>query len=111
MARDAGTKTPPSSRSRPIAWPVSGPGTAAHDGGIGLGLSSAQRRAAAQRGLVRYAPRDGAGSIFTLLLPASDPENPAEGRIDETRPGFELPPAITPQEGGRQTSTAAPRDP
>ena len=47
---------------------------AANDGGVGLGLSIAQRLALAQGGSVEYAPRSGGGSVFTLTLPACDPE-------------------------------------
>jgi two-component system, OmpR family, sensor histidine kinase KdpD len=45
-------------------------------GGAGLGLSIARRMAEAQGGAVRYAPRDGGGSVFELRLPAaSAPES------------------------------------
>jgi K+-sensing histidine kinase KdpD len=40
-------------------------------GGTGLGLAIARRLAEAQGGEVRYAPRPGGGSVFTLLLPAA----------------------------------------
>ncbi len=40
--------------------------------GTGLGLAIARRLARAQGGEVAYAPRDGGGSVFTLLLPAVD---------------------------------------
>lgn len=40
--------------------------------GAGLGLSIARSLAEAQGGTVRYAPRAGGGSIFTLTLPAAD---------------------------------------
>lgn len=50
-------------------------------GGVGLGLAIARRLAEVQGGGVRYAPRPGGGSIFTLTLPAADypdlPESPA----------------------------------
>jgi two-component system sensor histidine kinase KdpD len=42
-------------------------------GGAGLGLAIARGLAEAQHGTVRYAPRDGGGSIFVLELPAADP--------------------------------------
>ncbi len=47
---------------------------ARNDGGAGLGLSIARRLAEEQGGDVRYAPRAGGGSVFTLLLPACDPQ-------------------------------------
>ncbi|HSL72370.1 MAG TPA: ATP-binding protein [Longimicrobiales bacterium] len=40
--------------------------------GAGLGLAIAQRIAVAQGGSIRYAPRSGGGSVFTLYLPAAD---------------------------------------
>jgi two-component system sensor histidine kinase KdpD len=42
------------------------------DGGAGLGLSIARRLAEVQSGSLSYSPRDGAGSVFTLRLPAAD---------------------------------------
>jgi two-component system sensor histidine kinase KdpD len=42
-------------------------------GGAGLGLSIAQRLAAAQDGSLLYHPREGGGSQFVLRLPALDP--------------------------------------
>ena len=48
------------------------PGTPPDVGGTGLGLSIAQRMAIAQGGTVRYAPRPGGGSVFTLRLPAAE---------------------------------------
>ncbi len=49
--------------------------------GTGLGLSIARRLAEAQGGTVRFAPRRGGGSIFTLVLPAANAIQPipAEG--------------------------------
>jgi two-component system sensor histidine kinase KdpD len=48
-------------------------------GGAGLGLSIARRMAEAQGGAVRYAPRDGGGSVFELRLPAAGAaESPSE---------------------------------
>jgi two-component system sensor histidine kinase KdpD len=41
-------------------------------GGAGLGLSIARRLAEAQQGSVRYSPRDGGGSVFTLRLPLAE---------------------------------------
>jgi two-component system sensor histidine kinase KdpD len=40
--------------------------------GHGLGLSIARGLAEAQGGTVRYAPRSGGGSVFTLELPSAD---------------------------------------
>ena len=49
-------------------------------GGAGLGLSIARRMAEAQGGAVRYAPREGGGSVFELRLPAaSTGESASEG--------------------------------
>jgi two-component system sensor histidine kinase KdpD len=42
-------------------------------GSAGLGLAIARGLAEAQHGALRYAPRDGGGSLFTLELPAADP--------------------------------------
>lgn len=39
-------------------------------GGTGLGLSIARRLAEAQGGALRYSPRAGGGSLFSLVLPA-----------------------------------------
>jgi K+-sensing histidine kinase KdpD len=41
--------------------------------GTGMGLAIARTFARAQRGDVRYRPRDGGGSHFDLLLPSSEP--------------------------------------
>lgn len=43
-------------------------------GGAGLGLPMAKMLAEAQGGQLRYAPRDGGGSVFTFTLPALDQE-------------------------------------
>jgi two-component system sensor histidine kinase KdpD len=40
--------------------------------GHGLGLSIARGLAEAQGGTVRFSPRPGGGSIFSLALPAAD---------------------------------------
>lgn len=40
--------------------------------GAGLGLAIARRLAEAQGGTIRYAPRPGGGSVFSLHLPAAD---------------------------------------
>jgi signal transduction histidine kinase len=44
----------------------------ARAGGAGLGLAIARGLAQAQGGDVRYEPRAGGGSVFTLWLPAMD---------------------------------------
>ncbi len=62
----------PSSEVTQIFEPFYRPPAAANDGGAGLGLSIAQRLAQAQGGTVQYAPRVGGGSVFSLLVPASD---------------------------------------
>ncbi len=46
------------------------PSTSSTVKGTGLGLAIARRLAEAQGGTVRYSPRDGGGSLFTLRLPA-----------------------------------------
>lgn len=45
------------------------PGTSPDIGGAGLGLSIARGLADAQGGSLRYSPRPGGGSIFTLRVP------------------------------------------
>ncbi len=52
--------------------------------GTGLGLSIARRLARAQGGDVRYAPRPGGGSIFTLALPAADVPEDASAEAGDT---------------------------
>ena len=52
-------------------------------GGAGLGLSIARRMAEAQGGTVRYAPRDGGGSVFELRLPAASAR---DGATQEAQP-------------------------
>ncbi|MDE3150927.1 MAG: histidine kinase, partial [Gemmatimonadota bacterium] len=64
----------PASELEQIFEPFYRPPTSANDGGAGLGLSIAQRLAQAQGGVVEYAPRLGGGSVFSLLLPACDPD-------------------------------------
>ena len=59
-----------------IFEPFYRPPGSVHDGGIGLGLSIARRLAEAQGGAVLYAPRLDGGSVFTLQVPACDPDNP-----------------------------------
>jgi two-component system sensor histidine kinase KdpD len=48
------------------------PGLPPDTGGAGLGLAIARQLARVQGGEVRYAPRDGGGSVFTVTLPAAD---------------------------------------
>ena len=48
------------------------PGVPADRGGTGLGLTIARGLALAQGGDVRYEPRPGGGSVFTLLLPMAE---------------------------------------
>jgi len=43
----------------------------APSGGFGLGLSIAREIVEAHRGAIRYAPRDGGGSVFTIDLPVA----------------------------------------
>jgi signal transduction histidine kinase len=70
---DRGPGVPPSEVHQ-IFEPFYRPPAAANDGGAGLGLSIAQRLAHAQGGAVKYAPRPGGGSVFSLQLPACDPD-------------------------------------
>ncbi len=70
---DRGPGVPPSEVHQ-IFEPFYRPPASANDGGAGLGLSIAQRLAQAQGGSVQYAPRLGGGSVFSLLLPAFDPD-------------------------------------
>jgi two-component system, OmpR family, sensor histidine kinase KdpD len=69
---DRGPGVPPEERDR-IFEPFYRAATALPDGGrMGLGLSIARRLADAQGGAVRYEPRPGGGSVFSLELPALD---------------------------------------
>ncbi|HEX8724879.1 MAG TPA: ATP-binding protein, partial [Gemmatimonadaceae bacterium] len=70
---DRGPGVPPSEVHQ-IFEPFYRPPSSANDGGAGLGLSIAQRLAHAQGGMVEYAPRRGGGSVFSLVLPAWDPD-------------------------------------
>ena len=47
-------------------------GTRPDVGGAGLGLAIARGLAETQGGTVRYAPREGGGSVFTFELPAAE---------------------------------------
>jgi two-component system sensor histidine kinase KdpD len=65
------------------------PGAAPDVGGAGLGLAIARGLAAQQGGDVRYEPRRGGGSVFTLVLPAADGRalpNESESRTEPVAP-------------------------
>ncbi|HEX6808511.1 MAG TPA: ATP-binding protein [Gemmatimonadaceae bacterium] len=77
---DRGPGVPPAEVQRifhPFYQPAARAG--ARTGGAGLGLAIARGLAQAQEGDVRYEPRIGGGSVFTLSLPAMDD-------ADSTRP-------------------------
>ncbi|MCB9733389.1 MAG: hypothetical protein H6745_12355 [Deltaproteobacteria bacterium] len=63
-------------------------GDADQPAGLGLGLSLAQVLATGQGGALRYAPRPGGGSAFTLTLPwaapKGSPARPGAARADAT---------------------------
>ncbi|HTL94321.1 MAG TPA: ATP-binding protein [Gemmatimonadaceae bacterium] len=68
---DRGPGVPPSEEQRifhPFYQPAARAG--ARTGGAGLGLAIARGLAQAQGGHLRYEPRTGGGSVFTLSLPA-----------------------------------------
>jgi len=67
---DRGPGVAPAEEER-IFEPFYRPGGRFDSGGAGLGLSIARRMAEAQGGTVRYAPREGGGSVFELRLPAA----------------------------------------
>jgi two-component system sensor histidine kinase KdpD len=68
---DRGRGVPIEERGR-IFEPFYRPASTAPDvRGTGLGLSIARGLAAAQGGRVEYEPREGGGSVFTLVLPAA----------------------------------------
>lgn len=71
--RDRGPGVPPTEREH--MWEPFHRGALARPdvGGTGLGLAIARRLAEVQGGELRYAPRAGGGSVFTLLLPAAEP--------------------------------------
>jgi two-component system sensor histidine kinase KdpD len=48
------------------------PGTPSGVGGAGLGLAIARRLAEVQGGTLKFEPREGGGSCFTLTLPAAE---------------------------------------
>ena len=69
---DRGPGVPASERSRIFEAFYRPPGVPPDIRGHGLGLSIARGLAEAEGGSVRYAPRAGGGSVFTLELPAAD---------------------------------------
>src|SRR5690606_18287826 len=69
---DRGAGIPASAVDRIFEPFFRGPGVAPDTAGAGLGLAIARRLAEAQGGTIRYAPRPGGGSIFSLHLPAAD---------------------------------------
>jgi two-component system sensor histidine kinase KdpD len=69
---DGGPGVPPAQRERIFEPFYRPPGAAPDVGGAGLGLPIARGLAEAQGGSLSYAPRDGGGSVFTLLLPAME---------------------------------------
>ncbi len=69
--RDRGSGVPEGYRER-MFEPFQQGGAASRAGGAGLGLAIAQGVARAQGGDVRYRPREGGGSVFSLVLPAAD---------------------------------------
>lgn len=74
---DRGAGVPDTERDR-IFEPFYRPPSRAPDvGGAGLGLSIARAVADAQGGSLRYDPRTGGGSVFTLRVPAIDVEDVA----------------------------------
>ena len=73
---DRGPGIPESERSRIFDAFYRPPGLPPDIGGHGLGLSIARGLADAQGGAVRFTPRPGGGSVFTLELPAAPPPEP-----------------------------------
>jgi two-component system sensor histidine kinase KdpD len=72
---DRGPGIPETERSRIFEPFYRPPNTPPDVRGTGLGLSIARGLAEAQGGRVRYAPRDGGGSMFTLELPGVEVPN------------------------------------
>jgi len=70
---DRGPGIPDAERERVFEPFYRAPGVPPDVGGAGLGLTIARRLAEAQLGAVRYSPRAGGGSVFTLELPAAEP--------------------------------------
>lgn len=69
---DRGPGVPETERERIFEPFYRPPGVPADIGGSGLGLTIARGLAEAQGGDVRFEPRPGGGSVFTLRLPAVD---------------------------------------
>ena len=69
---DRGPGVPEAERDRIFEPFYRPPGAPPDIGGHGLGLSIARGLAEAQRGTVRFAAREGGGSVFSLELPAAD---------------------------------------
>jgi two-component system sensor histidine kinase KdpD len=74
---DRGPGVPDTERERIFEPFYRPPGVPADIGGSGLGLTIARGLAEAQGGDVRFEPRPGGGSVFTLRLPAVDDVTPA----------------------------------
>jgi signal transduction histidine kinase len=66
---DPGPGVPPSEAERVFAPFYRPPGTPPDIGGAGLGLSIARGLVEMQGGTLRYSPRPGGGSVFTLRVP------------------------------------------
>ena len=75
---DRGPGVAPTERERIFEPFYRAPGVAPEVGGAGLGLAIARRLAMEQGGDVRYEPRLGGGSVFTLVVPAADETVPNE---------------------------------
>ncbi|MGZ8411275.1 MAG: ATP-binding protein [Gemmatirosa sp.] len=69
---DRGPGVPPAERDRIFEAFYRPAGTPPDVRGTGLGLSIARGLAEAQGGTLRYAPREGGGSVFSLRLPAAE---------------------------------------
>ena len=79
---DRGRGVPAEERER-IFEPFYRPASVSPDvRGTGLGLSIARGLATAQGGSVEFEPRDGGGSVFTLVVPAADGEPPNAADAD-----------------------------
>ncbi len=82
---DRGPGVPEVERERIFESFYRPPGPPPDIGGHGLGLSIARGLAEAQGGSVRYAPRPGGGSVFTLELRAAEPlvlESEIDGNVE-----------------------------
>jgi len=77
---DRGPGVPETERSRIFESFYRPPGVPPDIRGHGLGLAIARGLAEAQEGSVRFRPRPGGGSIFTLELPAAPAFAPEAGR-------------------------------